>query len=417
MASPTSGVLHRPELPSRGAESTEPVLVDFTATCGAPANHCRRSSMRSREELAGKVRVGKLASTDLLDRVKLGIAAFPTLMVFKNGERAAPLVGLTTKSKIPSPSSRLNGSKPPLLCRTAASPEKPGRSPSGNRRTGASPRPCARRDVDQARGRRKRCTRRCSLGATLFRRPGWAFFSLRGGCSCFRQCNCGRLFREERPWQWKTLLLESAVDGCTGRVSARPRVLFPLFVVGGARALRGGRPVGGVHLFRRGGIPRAMPLSALLFRDLRLDVAEVVDPRSLPRRPRSGPLAGVRRIPHRQQIKRICPRCIRHQERGLTWSSRVNRPSSRNLVAVTGDLVTTGGAITQRRRRAGGSSGQTSWFGCSASRPMDPDHSPSYRSARSAACSATPGKACVAAVAERLIAGIDDRMPAGPISS
>jgi len=53
------------------------------------------------EELDGTVKVGKLDIDESpVTAGKFGIRGVPTVMVFKNGERAAQHVGLTTKAKL-----------------------------------------------------------------------------------------------------------------------------------------------------------------------------------------------------------------------------------------------------------------------------------------------------------------------------
>jgi thioredoxin 1 len=53
------------------------------------------------EELVGKLKVGKLDVDDApITASKFGVRGVPTLMLFKNGQRAAQLVGLTSKQKI-----------------------------------------------------------------------------------------------------------------------------------------------------------------------------------------------------------------------------------------------------------------------------------------------------------------------------
>jgi thioredoxin 1 len=82
-------------------KSSEPVLVDFTATWCGPCKALSPIVDQVATELAGKVRVGKLDIDDApMTASKFGVRGVPTLMVFKNGERAAQLVGLTTKAKI-----------------------------------------------------------------------------------------------------------------------------------------------------------------------------------------------------------------------------------------------------------------------------------------------------------------------------
>jgi thioredoxin 1 len=82
-------------------KSSDPVLVDFTATWCGPCKQLSPIVDQLATELAGKVKVGKLDIDDSpVVASKLGIRGVPTLMVFKNGERAAQHVGVTTKAKI-----------------------------------------------------------------------------------------------------------------------------------------------------------------------------------------------------------------------------------------------------------------------------------------------------------------------------
>lgn len=81
--------------------SNVPVLVDFTATWCGPCKQLAPIVDQLANELVGKVKVGKLDVDDSpLTAGKYGVRGVPTVMVFKNGERSAQHVGLTTKQKL-----------------------------------------------------------------------------------------------------------------------------------------------------------------------------------------------------------------------------------------------------------------------------------------------------------------------------
>lgn len=82
-------------------KSNDPVLVDFTATWCGPCKALSPIVDQLADELNGKIKVGKLDVDDApVTASKLGVRGVPTLMLFKNGQRAAQLVGLTSKQKI-----------------------------------------------------------------------------------------------------------------------------------------------------------------------------------------------------------------------------------------------------------------------------------------------------------------------------
>ena len=77
------------------------VLVDFTATWCGPCKQLAPIVEQVADELVGKAIVGKLDIDESpMTAAKFGIRSVPTLMVFKNGEKAAQHLGVTSKAKI-----------------------------------------------------------------------------------------------------------------------------------------------------------------------------------------------------------------------------------------------------------------------------------------------------------------------------
>lgn len=79
----------------------KPVLVDFTASWCGPCRQLAPIIDQVAEELGGEVIVGKLDIDESpVTAGKFGVRGVPTVMVFRNGERAEQHVGLTTKTKL-----------------------------------------------------------------------------------------------------------------------------------------------------------------------------------------------------------------------------------------------------------------------------------------------------------------------------
>ena len=81
--------------------STEPVLVDFTATWCGPCRQIAPFIDQLADEYAGKAKVAKVDIDESpATAQRFGIRGVPTLYVFKGGQIVAQQVGAAPKARI-----------------------------------------------------------------------------------------------------------------------------------------------------------------------------------------------------------------------------------------------------------------------------------------------------------------------------
>jgi thioredoxin 1 len=82
-------------------ESQTPVLVDFTATWCGPCKMLAPIVEKIADEYKGTYKVGKLDIDDAPGITqRYGIRGVPTVMVFKDGQKAGQHVGVTNKENL-----------------------------------------------------------------------------------------------------------------------------------------------------------------------------------------------------------------------------------------------------------------------------------------------------------------------------
>jgi thioredoxin 1 len=81
--------------------ASEPVLVDFWAEWCTPCKAIAPALEQISDELGGKVTIAKLNIDENPEAAtRYGVMSIPTMILFKNGERAATKVGAEPKSRI-----------------------------------------------------------------------------------------------------------------------------------------------------------------------------------------------------------------------------------------------------------------------------------------------------------------------------
>lgn len=81
--------------------SDQPVLVDFWAEWCNPCKMIAPFVEQIAEEYEGKLRVGKIDADQAENLTsQYGVMSLPTLMLFKNGQPVARIMGFQTKDKI-----------------------------------------------------------------------------------------------------------------------------------------------------------------------------------------------------------------------------------------------------------------------------------------------------------------------------
>ena len=89
------------EFENQVIKSEKPILVDYWAEWCGPCKMIAPVLEEVASEMSDKVLIGKLnVDENSQTPPKYGIRGIPTLMLFKNGEKAATSVGVLSKSEL-----------------------------------------------------------------------------------------------------------------------------------------------------------------------------------------------------------------------------------------------------------------------------------------------------------------------------
>lgn len=94
-------VINNSNFESDVLKSSEPVVVDFWAEWCGPCKMIAPALEEIATELAGQVKIAKVNIDENPElAAQYGVRSIPTLLLFKNGEIAANMVGAAPKSRL-----------------------------------------------------------------------------------------------------------------------------------------------------------------------------------------------------------------------------------------------------------------------------------------------------------------------------